>query len=463
MKINKQIIGLIVGIAAAFALGSIAPVEPLTREAMYAIGFLVAAIIWMVTDAMPDYAAVLVMSSCWVIFGKIPVKTAFSTMSSSTFLLILGALGMGVAATKSGLMKRISLFMMRVFPANFRGQSLALLAAGLVTGPMIPSATAKTAIGSLARTVSDSLGYKPASKGSAGIFMSFIHGFSSSSPIFLSSSVVAYTMLGMFPEGTPGISWIQWFLFMLPWTAVYLVLFTAFIFIAYKPKQDTNILKESILEQAADMGPMSKTEKITAVVLMTALLCWILERTIGVSAAMTATLATSLLIILKVFDRKEFRSLIAWDSMIFLGCIVSVGDVFASTGVNAFIAQRMGPMIEPFMANIWVLVPMLCITTYIVRFAISAWTAAVTVLMSVMIPFCATTGIHPFVVGICIFTSVNVWNTVYQNVVYITARVSTGGEMATHKQCVPGSIAYMVINILGCMACIPLWSRLGFL
>ncbi|MDO4557268.1 MAG: anion permease, partial [Lachnospiraceae bacterium] len=176
-KSIMKLVGLVAGAAVIAASILITPPEGLTHEALVAIGWLLGAIVWMIFDTFEDYVAMLAMCSGWVVCGAAPTAVAFSTFSNNTWLLLVGALAIGAGASKSGLLRRITLLMLKTFPATHKGQYYGLIASGLVVGPLIPSTTAKGAIlGQIAASISDTLGFERGTRASAGLFAAFFIG-----------------------------------------------------------------------------------------------------------------------------------------------------------------------------------------------------------------------------------------------------------------------------------------------
>ena len=461
----KKLIGGILGVVLAVAI-SLCPIpeflsEVLTRNSFIALGCLVGAVVWMLLDVLPDYLATTAMCVAWVVTGAVPLSTAFITFSGSTWWLLFGALCIGVAASQSGLLKRMALQMMNIFPANFRGQSIAMVISGIVISPLIPSTAAKSAIvAPLARNISESMCYEPCSKPANGMFMSFYTGYVSAGMGFLSASFISYSLVGLMPEGQE-IGWFDWFLYSLPWLVVAILLMTIAIQIMYRPKNDQPVSKESIVTQLKEMGPMTGKEKITLAVMLVCLILWMLEKTLGISSAMVAVAGGLVLIGAGVFGRQEFRSKIAWDSMIFIGTFLCISDVFAALGINDAVKILLGDSLAPLIQNPWILIPSLCLLTFVIRFVVVSWTASAVLIPIILLPLCSAYGVHPWIVAFTCYCSTNTWNVIYQNTPYIAALVATDNKLGTHNQLLPFSVVYMITSTIGCMACIPLWMLLG--
>ena len=81
-------------------------------------------------------------------------------------------------------------------------------------------------------------------------------------------------------------------------------------------------------------------------------------------------------------------------------------------------------------------------------------------MFSVFAPLCATMGISPFVVVWTAYVAGNLWSTAFNNTNYILAEGMFQNRIGW-KQAAPSNYFYMVINLLGNLACIPVWNMLG--
>jgi DASS family divalent anion:Na+ symporter len=462
---NKRVIGGVLGIAIAMVIAIQSPPAGLSAEGLRALAILCWAVTYWMFDVFPDYAVALMMTVLFVICNVVPEKIAFATFGSSSYWLLVAAIGLGVAATKSGLLSRTSLLVLTMFPATYRGQVIALIGCGTLIGPLIPSVTAKMAVmAPLGLAISDALGFKHKSPGSTGLFAALGTGFNLSCPIFLSSSFIGYIVVALLPaEYRPQFSWINWFLCAAVWGVVMLVGCTLAIFLLYRPDQKVSIPPEFIAGELVKMGPMKKDEKITLIVLLVTLAFWITEPWHKIPASIVALTGLSILLCLDIYDRSDFRKLIMWDALLFLGAVVNLGTVFSYLKVDTWVGTVLSPLLAPYTTNIILYIIALSILVYLARFIIASLTAGVSVLALVFIPVAAAQGIHPWVAGFTVYCAANIWNVFYQSTVWLAGYYATDGKMAEFGQMRKFSIAYMIISILGLIASIPLWHFMGFL
>ena len=161
MKVNlKNLIIIIVALAAGTGVALITPPEGLTTDSMRVLGILLAAVILWAGNMFPEAAVAMVMSSLFVILGHLKIDVAFSAFSGTTFWLLVAAFGMGAAVKECGLLERLSLLLLRLFPKSYNGQIIGLAAVTTITAPIIPSKAAKCSVLSpLVRGMSDAMGY----------------------------------------------------------------------------------------------------------------------------------------------------------------------------------------------------------------------------------------------------------------------------------------------------------------
>ncbi len=464
MMSKKRIIGGIVGILVGIAI-SLAPVpEMLNRGAMVGLGILIWGLIWMVTGVIKEYAAVIAMSALWAAFQVVPFGTAFAAFSGTNFWLLLGAIGMGVAVAKCGLLKRITFRILSIFPASFRGQMMAIMVSGTIISPLIPSGTAKAALGGpLVSSISDSIGFQRKSKGAGGLFAAYHISWLVMTPVFLSSSFLGYTVLGLLPEETAAeFTWVRWFICALPWSVFVLVVCGLVFMKLYKPEEDKRLDPSYIKGKIEMLGPWSRDEKACAAVLVVCLLMWMTESIHGIDAAVVALVALVIFIGLDIMNTDDFRKNIAWDSLILITALTNVGTVISAVNLDTWIGNMLGGYITPLISTPVIFVPILCILVYLVRFVIASWVAVMTIFIVLLSPFALEAGMDPWIIGMILYASVNIWIFRYQNGPYISAVTATN-DLIDHKQAVPACITYMIASMLGFMICIPYWKILGLL
>jgi len=461
----KRKIGFILGIILGLTVAFLPPPVGLTVKAMLGLGVFTWAVIFLIFDVLPDYIVTMAMCGLWVLVGAVKFNVAFSFFSNPNWWVLVGAFGLGLAAQKTGLLRRISLLIMKLLPSTFKGQTIAMIGSGTIISPLIPSFTAKAAIcAPLSRGISDAMGYPLKSRGASGLFAANVVGFIAMAPAFISASYLGFMLVSLVPKDLQGpFHWMGWFFYMLPWTVVLLILSFICIMYFYKPKENDSLPAGYAAEQLAKMGPMGGKERITLIVITLTLLLWMTEKLHGASAPVVAVLAVAVLLTMKVYERADFRSGIAWDAAVFVGTIVGIGTVFPALGIDKWMGQALFPYISPLFSDPYLFVAGFSIIIYLIRFVILSQTATIAIFMVMLGPLAVQAGMSPWIVGMVVYVAGNTWTAFYQNAPYVAAFYAVGGDMVDHGQIAKLSVAYMVISMIGLLACVPFWQMMGLI
>jgi DASS family divalent anion:Na+ symporter len=254
-----------------------------------------------------------------------------------------------------------------------------------------------------------------------------------------------------------------------PWTILTLVF--GFFAIQWLYRVDASAVtatNEKIIAERKALGPMSRDERITSVVMVLCLGFWMTERFHGISAATVTILATAALCISKVVSRQSFRSKVTWDAIIFLGCAVSMTTAFPAMGVDKWIGATVGPILVPMLQqNIFLFIIGLSVVIYLVRVFMVSQTAFMALFAVILIPAAVAADIHPWVLCFMSFTACNVFLLKYQNVMYMpavfSAQTAAGEDFVEHKSIAKFAAYYMVSNIVILCACVPFWKLIGWM
>lgn len=461
---KKGILYEILAVTAGLTAAMTPPPLGLGQSAMWVIGMMLWAIINWITRVIPDFAVLILMCCGWVVLRIMPFDAAFVSFTGTTVWLLVGALGIGVAVTKSGLISRTALYIMKLCAPTYRGQVFAVLMAGLVLSPFIPSTTAKVAVaGALSTDVGEKLGLKDRSPAMTGIWLAMYTGFSLCSPIILSASYFAYMILTLMPiEVQKQFSFGYWLIAMLPWGVFVTLSCFAAIVLLYSPEEKINLKREDIDEMIKRLGPLSKNEKITLTVIFCCMICWIFEKRLGVPAAIPALFGMSLLLCLGVISKTDYNTKISWSLITFVGSAISLAAVITSVGLDTWIAATTAPLLGGIVSNLYLFLITVSAAIILTRFIIIDPMTCFTLYIVVLSPFCVDAGVSPWVLGICAYTVCQPWFVRYQNINFIIGFTSAGGdEKIDFKQTVVFCFVYNAVAIATLLLSIPYWRYLG--
>lgn len=461
----KQWISAFLGIIIGLVVANITPPDGLTVDAMHALGILFWAIFWWVGNVLDEYITGILMCIFYIIFANVDTSVSFGLFCDSTWWLLVAAFSLGAGISKSGLLNRFALHAINKFPGNFKGQALGLIGLNFVFAPFIPSLSAKASIlAPFALSVSDAMGFKRKDKQANGLFLAMLMSLRTSAVMFISGSVLGYALLGFYPADVQQqFTMAEWFKCAAPWGIGVLILNYLAILLKFKPKKDEKIDNELIKQKIKELGHMKRREKVMLFIMLFTVIMWATESLHGIPAHVIALFGMCIMLSSRIFERKEFRANITWDSLIFIGCAVGISGVFQSLGIDTWLVSYIAPFMTHFAGNPYLLIIVLTLTTILLRFVIVSELAYLSIFMVFLVPMAPQLCVNPWILGIIIYAVANPWIVSYQTPVFMTAVYSTNDEMVeqnvAHRYC----FIYLAICILMLLASVPYWQHLGLI
>lgn len=521
-SIRRRVAGGVAGVVAGAALPcawAALGLGGLDIRATCVLGILLGAIVWWVVGVMPEYVTALLMAMLFVAVAGVPTEVVFSTFSGATWWLLLAAFGLGLGMQKSGLLRRMARGVLRVFPRTFAAQAAGLIAAGTLVGPLIPSLSAKAAmLAPLSMSISDSMGYERKGKQATGLFLAMFTGLRTVGPAVISASIIGYGLVALLPADVQQrFDMLHWLFGMLPWFVVVTVLNFAAILTLYGPRgtrgragagsaagvgeagedgaprggraaADSEVVgvceaagacevagatgahdarKGSLQADGAPRDeaptPFSAAERRMLVIIVCCVAMWVAEPFTHVAAHVVALCALVVMLAAGVVSKADFKSGIAWDSLIFIGIVLGLASVLAYVGVDVWIVSLCQPMLSSLAQNPYLLVAGIGLITVLMRFVIVSEMAYINLFMAFMVPLAISLGVSPWVVGVTVYAMVNPWFALYQNSIYLTAYYAVDAQMVRHGDAARYCAVYLAICLIGLLCSVPWWQWMGLL
>ena len=464
----KRVVGAVLGVAVGVAFALSCPDVGLSQQGVRCLAILMGAIVWWIAGALPEYATGILMVILFYVCADVGVDVSMSAFASSTWWLLVAAFSLGASMKACGLMRRMALAILRVFPATFRAQTAGLVAVGTLLGPLIPSLSAKTSmISPIALAIGDAMGYERKGEKMQGMFLAMFTGIRTIGPAVISSSIIGYGLLALYPADVCAqFDMAHWFVAALPWFLIVSVLNYVALQVVYG-RDDAAPSSGSRGEMGASAverpGPMSMHEKQMLVIILVTVAAWVLEPLHGIAShivAMTAMVATAACGIL---DKQTFKTGINWEPLVFMGTVFGLSSVFAQAGIGEWVVGACGPVFEMLTSNSYLFVIGIGLSTVLLRFLIVSEMAYINIVMVFLVPLALSCGINPWVVGMAIFTMVNPWFALYQNPVYLAGFYAVDGEMGRHADIAKYCLPYTLFCLIGLIASVPYWQWMGLL
>lgn len=483
----KKKIGLIASLAVIvifYILGFTLNLEGsgLSNASFIYAGVFLAVILLLLTQALPNWVVVMAASALLILTDALCVKTGsfgesvftttglFGAFSGGTVWLIIMVFALSAGIGNSGLLNRIALYILSIFPPTYTGAVFAMMLTGTVLSPLIPSVNAKVNILiPFATSTTEEMGIKPKSKGALGLFSACYLPAYLGGNAFLTGSVYASVICGFITTyadtlGAAGatFSWTSWFAAACIWFIVLLVGTFIFCAIFCRPKEKVEFSKDFYQKRIKELGPMKKKEKIAAVILLSALVLWSTSSLHGMDTGMIGWAAICIMCATGLLEPNDINTKVPWALIIFIGSLLGMSSYMSTLGWSDAIAGVLSPVLAPVVANPVLFVIVLCIFTYLLRFVIIEQNTALVVVMAIFGGLMAAAGINLYVLIFVEFMSSMCWTTTYMNPFSMATLGVAGGKYVTFKEMQKSSLFYMVINLAGCLASLPLWYALGF-
>ena len=440
----------------------ITPFAGLDATGMHYLGIFVWWMVMMIAELIPTFLSCVATLAIAVAVGVTNLNTAFSSFGQSTCWLLIGALGMAAGLSNSGLLNRLALLVMKLFPGTYKGQIWAMSIASMVVAPTVPSTTAKSSIlMPVCSTICDELGYGPHSEGARGLLSCTNSVTNCCGPMFMTGGIVPAMMLALY---NGSISWLGYLKLALIWGLVVffgLVFFHLYFFNPDKgaKKEDIKILDKAVIQKRLDqMGKMSKKEIISLSVLVLTILLWITESVHGIPTAIVAIAAWVVLFVFGLFAVPELSSRMMWPVWVMVGGSLGVINLLQSTGVASWIGNLVAPVISyvagsPFLIVIGCSILSSALMMGMVNYLITA---------ALCISLLSSAAIDPICILFAVCISGMIFVLAPQNVPLFAAEGMSNGKI-DHRDMVPASIAFIVVNIVGMALSVPWWKILGFI
>jgi DASS family divalent anion:Na+ symporter len=173
-------LALILALGAGWFIWHLPAVAPMDAKGFQFLATLTVAVALWMLELLDDYVVGLMLLLSWVVLDIVPSKVALAGFSESSWFFVIGALGIGAAVNKTGLLSRLSVQVLSRIPICYcRTYSFFLLTSGLLLTPLLPTGKARIMIAvPVSQSISDASGFQQRSSGSAALTLAALIGYS---------------------------------------------------------------------------------------------------------------------------------------------------------------------------------------------------------------------------------------------------------------------------------------------
>lgn len=459
--LSKNSVGiLLVVLLCSILLLSLRPTD-IQKSHLILLELLLAATVLWSLNIFSYHAVAIALPVLAVLFGATSAEKALSGFANPAWFLVLGVFAISAAISKTGLLYRLVLLVIRQFPPNYAGETFALAFSGMVLTPVIPSSLGRAALaGPVALTLSETVRFRSCSPGSIGFAMCCLLGFGHMSFMFMNGAAICFLIYGLLPpEVSSRITWGFWLKAAFPMGIIFFLLSYLTIVLLYRPQEKIRLSSEVVEAQLKTLGSMTAHEKISLFTVIVSVLGFVMEPWHGINVAWVAMLSFFVLFGTSVLDEKAVRSDIDWTFLISFGALVGFGNVMSSSGLTAIIAKGANPCLGYFAGNKLLLLLTMSLAVHLLRFALPL-SPALLIGMFSLLPVLSECQVNPFVVGLILLISTNPFFLPYQNTLYLSILQGTEGKMFRHGQIVKLAFLHILIVLVSIALTVPYWTFL---
>lgn len=370
-------------------------IDGLEYQAKIALfAFLSAMVLWIGTKIPAGFVAVSLIAFV-IIMNAAEPELLYESLSEEVVWLMIGSFIIGNAVKESGLAERLVFLILNKFKK--KGNVLAgINAVVFATVFFIPSTSGRAA---LAMPIINQLSEKYTQKEQKVLFLLvpiIILMSTSATLIGAGSHIIGIGLL----ESTvhQSISFIQWFVWGLPFATVMTILTFSIIKWALWPKSRTEIVEEN---QPAELSTMKKqmnrTEKKTLILLVFLIAFWMTESIHGYDIAFIAMVGAILVMAptFGIISWKQGMKSVSWNLIIFVAAAAALGKVLVETGVVGWLEQKMMNFLHLFTdAPDWQIVLVILLVSVTSHLYITSHTTRAIVFIPVFLLFSEAIGVN---------------------------------------------------------------------
>lgn len=406
MKRNLGIMGLPLAFI-VLALILLVPTPPdLSSAGHRMLGVLVFSVIIWITEAVSyPVSAAVIMSLMAFLLGTAPnmlnpskvlgtsgaLKMALSGFSSPALALVGAALFIAAAMMKTGLDRRIALFILSKIGARTNRVLAGVIIVGFVLSFFVPSTTARVScMVPIVLGIISAFGVPLKSRFSAVMMIAIAQADSIWNVGIKTAAAQNMIAIGFIEKqlGTT-VSWLDWFIAAAPF-AIIMSVILYFVLLKLIPPEMDEVPggQKTIAKELAKLGPMRSEEKKLMFISVILLFLWSTEKILHPFDTSSTTLAAITLMLLPgigIMSWKEAQSRIDWGTLVLFGVGISLGSTILSTKAADWIAHVIVNTFNLYDTTAFFIIAILALFLIIIHMGFASATALAAAMIPIII------------------------------------------------------------------------------
>lgn len=367
----------------------------------------IATIVGFIAQPIP-MGAIAILSLVVASFSKLAKPAELlAGFSNATIWLIVAAFILSRGFAVTGLGRRISYILIKMFGNKTIKLGYAIVASEYIFCLATPSSAARggAIIYPIVRNLASAFGSEPGeeTQEKIGAYLMQV-GFQAncmSGALFL-TAMIANPMAALFANQAFGItvSWIDWAVAAIVPGTLAMLLIPLVIFYLIPPEiKETPQAQVLAHEELSKMGPMKTSEKIMAMVFLGCVLLWLTATYTKLNATMIALAGGAVLLVFRAITWKDVLAEHgAWDTMVWIGSLVSLATLLNKYGLIAWFSKAVSGVLVsiPWIYTLIIILLLFLYTHYL----FASLTAHTTALYPAFIAIAGAAGAPPMLVAI---------------------------------------------------------------
>ncbi len=362
------------------------PTPGLSLAGHSALALLVFAIVMWVTEALHLAVTSLLLLFIQPIIGVATFPNAVIGFANPIIFLMIGGFIIAEAIRRSGLAARMTYYMLdRLGTTPDRSLFVTVWSTGLLSA-FIENVVSYAMLLPIVKEIIPLMGVKNPEKGDSNFSKSMVLGGS-----FGSLAGGFGTEIGTAPNlmaaAYTNIPFANWMIFGFPLAFILMTIIWKWLGFIYKPEIKGIIGgMEAIARKKASLGPISRDEKFTIVILLFTIGLWVTTQWTGLNSFSVALIGAVLLFATRVIDWQDAQEGVDWGLIIFFGGALSLGAALLSTGAANWLIDDviafLGPNASTLLITIVLMIISVCITQVMSNIALAAILVPISVILA---------------------------------------------------------------------------------
>ena len=374
------------------------PLEPTTQHALAIASFMVLA--W-ITEAMDH--AVTGLIGCFLFWALDVVRfnVAFGGFATATPWFLLGAMLIGVVASKSGLARRLAYWVMLRVGITYPRILFGLILTDFLLTLIVPSGIARIVImAAVALGLVEAFRVQSGSNIARGMFLIITYTAALFDKMIIAGAS-SITARGLIERAGVEVQWSQWFVAFLPCDVVTIIVAWALILWLFPPEKAALEGGYGYLrEELKKLGPFSAMETKAALLIGAATLLWMTDFMHHISSAKIG-LGIGLIALLPYVGllRTDDLKNVNYLPVFFVASALSMAGVLQATKSIELLTNIAFAWMQPLMTNVVISTAVLYWTAFVYHLFLSSDIPMLGTSLPLLMNFAKTHGLNPLALG----------------------------------------------------------------